>query len=69
MAAVAEARGAVPVRLGQFRTFARRNPTIVLGASLLSIMAVIAVIAGLIAGDAQFMTPSDRLQAPSATHC
>lgn len=68
MAAVADTQRALPVQFGRFRVFARRNPTIVLGASLLSIMAIIAVIAGLIAGDAQFMNPSDRLQGPSAMH-
>ena len=68
MAAVAEAPRAEPGRLGQFRTFARRNPTIVAGASLLGFMAVIAVVAGVIAGDAQFMNPSDRLRAPSLAH-
>src|SRR5215468_8005245 len=68
MAAVAEAPRSEPGRFGQFRTFARRNPTIVVGASLLSFMAVIAVAAGLIAGDAQFMNPSERLRAPSIAH-
>jgi peptide/nickel transport system permease protein len=68
MAAVAEAQRSNGGYFGQFRTFARRNPTIVVGASLLSFMAVIAVIAGLIAGDAQFMNPSNRLRAPSLAH-
>jgi peptide/nickel transport system permease protein len=68
MAAVAEAPRAEPGHLGQFRTFARRNPTIAVGASLLAFMAVIAVAAGVIAGDAQFMNPSERLRAPSVAH-
>jgi len=68
MAAIADTPRALPAQLGRFRVFARRNPTIVLGASLLSIMAIIAVVAGLIAGDAQFMNPSDRLHGPSGTH-
>src|SRR5438045_1096614 len=68
MAAVAEAQRAEAGRLAQFRTFARRNPTIVAGASLLSFMAVIAILAPLIAGDAQFMNPSERLRTPSAVH-
>ena len=65
MATVAEASRGEP---GQLGTFARRNPTIVIGASLLAGMALIAVVAGLIAGDPQFLNPSDRLRAPSAGH-
>jgi peptide/nickel transport system permease protein len=68
MAAVAEAPPAVPGRVGQFRTFARRNPTIVAGASLLALMALIAVTAGLIASDPQFLNPSERLRGPSSLH-
>jgi peptide/nickel transport system permease protein len=68
MAAVADTPRTGSDRLGQFRTFARRNPTIVAGASLLAIMAIIAVVAGLIAGDAQFLNPSERLRGPSAVH-
>lgn len=68
MAAVAEVLRAEASRIGQFRTFVRRNPTIAVGAGLLAFMAVIAVIAGVIAGDAQFMNPSERLRAPSVAH-
>jgi len=68
MAAVAEAPRAEPSRVGQFQTFARRNPTIVAGASLLVFMALIAVTAGLIAGDPLFLNPSDRLHGPSSLH-
>ncbi|HLJ21017.1 MAG TPA: ABC transporter permease [Stellaceae bacterium] len=68
MAAVAEVARAEPGRLGRLRIFARRNPTIVAGASLLAFMAVVAVSAGLIAGDPQFLNPSQRLHGPSALH-
>ncbi len=68
MAAVAEVPRTGSGRVGRLRTFARRNPTIVAGASLLAFMAVIAVTAGLIAGDPQFLNPSERLHGPSAIH-
>ena len=68
MTAIADVPRAGPGRVGQLRTFARRNPTIVTGASLLAFMAIIAAAAGLIAGDAQFLNPSERLRGPSAIH-
>ena len=46
--------------------FARRNPTIVVGAAILLFMTVIAAIAPLIAGDPRLMSPVNRLQPPSA---
>src|SRR6185436_6452890 len=55
-----------PSWFAQFRVFARRNPTIVLGASLLIAMAIIAILAPWIAGDPRLLTPTKRLQAPSA---
>ena len=66
MAAVAAAASTPPGAAVRFGVFARRNPTIVLGAALLLAMAAIAVAAPWIAGDAQLMTPINRLQAPSA---
>jgi len=51
-----------------FRVFARRNPTIVLGAGLLVVMAAIAIAAPLIADDPRALAPIDRLRGPSATH-
>src|SRR5699024_9306888 len=48
--------------------FARRNPTIVLGAALLVLAVLLAGIAPLIAGDPMAISPADRLQAPSAEH-
>jgi len=59
---------APPHRPVGFRVFARRNPTIVLGAGLLLVMAAIAIAAPLIAGDPRALAPIDRLQAPNATH-
>ena len=49
----------------QFGVFARRNPTIVLGASLLLVMALIAIAAPWLAGDPRLMTPTNRLLPPS----
>jgi peptide/nickel transport system permease protein len=68
MASIAEAARVTPGRLAQFRVFARRNPTIVLGATLLIAMAIAAVLAPWIAGDPRLMTPTNRLQAPSAAY-
>jgi peptide/nickel transport system permease protein len=52
----------VPVR------FSRRNPTIVIGAALLALVALAALAAPLIAGDPQLLVPIDRLQPPSPRH-
>jgi len=46
--------------------FAKRNPTIVIGAIILAFMAVVALAAPLIAGDPRLMNPVNRLQPPSA---
>ncbi|MFZ4531433.1 MAG: ABC transporter permease [Alsobacter sp.] len=59
---------AVVARPTDWRVFARRNPTIVIGALLLLFMAVVALMAPLIAGDPQFMVPANRLRPPSAEH-
>jgi peptide/nickel transport system permease protein len=50
----------------RFFVFARRNPTIVLGAALLGFMALVAIAAPWIAGDPRFLAPVNRLQPPSA---
>ncbi len=68
MVAVAETPDARSSRLARLRTFVRRNPTIVLGASLLAFMALIALSASFIAGDPQFLNPSERMRGPSALH-
>jgi len=59
---------AVVARPTDWRVFARRNPTIVIGALLLLFMAIVALVAPLIAGDPQFMVPANRLRPPSAEH-
>lgn len=46
--------------------FARRNPTIVAGAAILTFMTVIAIFAPYIAGDPRHMNPVNRLLPPSA---
>ncbi len=46
--------------------FARRNPTIVAGATILALMTVIAIFAPYIAGDPRHMNPVNRLLPPSA---
>ena len=68
MVAVAEVPLTRSSRVVRLRTFVRRNPTIVVGATLLAFMAVIAILASLIAGDPQFLNPSDRLRGPSTVH-
>lgn len=68
MTATAEVSRAGSSRVSQLGTFARRNPTIVAGAGLLIFMALVAVSASLISGDAQFLNPSERLRGPSAVH-
>jgi peptide/nickel transport system permease protein len=54
--------------LARAATFARRNPTIVIGAVILLAMALIAVLAPFIAGDPRFINPVDRLKPPSAEY-
>jgi len=68
MAITADTRSAPTGLIVRCRTFVRRNPTIVLGAAMLVFMTAVAIGAPWIAGDAQFMTPIDRLLAPSAVH-
>jgi peptide/nickel transport system permease protein len=48
--------------------FARRNPTIVIGAVLLILVTLAAVFAPLIAGDPILITPNDRLLPPGARY-
>ena len=59
---------AAPRSAAQFRRFARRNPTIVAGGSILIAIAVLALLAPLYAGDAITMQPAQRLQPPSDAH-
>jgi peptide/nickel transport system permease protein len=70
MAAIATSPAASPAaklgRWSRFAVFARRNPTIALGAAMLLAMAAVAAVAPWIAGDPRLMTPGNRLLAPSA---
>ncbi|WOH75622.1 ABC transporter permease [Bradyrhizobium sp. NDS-1] len=68
MTVLAEIPQAVQQKDGAFRTFVRRNPTIVLGTMLLILVALVAILAPTIAGDPMAMAPSHRLRAPSAEH-
>jgi peptide/nickel transport system permease protein len=52
-------------RAAQLRRFARRNPTIVAGGLILTIIATLALAAPLFAGDAITMQPAQRLRPPS----
>ncbi|MBV1694360.1 MAG: ABC transporter permease [Hyphomicrobiales bacterium] len=62
-----ETTTALPRTGGTWR-FIRRNPTLFAGLVILSLMALIALIAPLIAGDPVTMKPADRLKPPSETH-
>ena len=52
-------------RGAQLRRFARRNPTIVAGGIILSIITLMAIFAPLFTGDAITMHPAQRLRPPS----
>jgi peptide/nickel transport system permease protein len=52
-------------RGAQLRRFARRNPTIVAGGTILGLIALLALAAPLFAGDAVTMQPALRLRPPS----
>ena len=52
-------------RGAQFRRFARRNPTIVAGGTILGVITLLAIAAPLFAGDATTMQPALRLRPPS----
>jgi peptide/nickel transport system permease protein len=64
MAAGAQAIALPPAR-GAVRTFIRRNPTIVVGASLLGLVVLLALLAPWIAGDPFTVNPVNRLQPPN----
>jgi peptide/nickel transport system permease protein len=55
-------------RGAQLRRFARRNPTIVAGGTILAVIAILAIAAPLLAGDAITMQPAQRLRPPSETN-
>lgn len=52
-------------RLARFGRFARRNPTILLGAAILAFFLGVAIVAPLISGDPMLKLPTRRLQPPS----
>jgi peptide/nickel transport system permease protein len=54
--------------MGALLVFARRNPTIVIGGSLLLAMVFLAVFAPWIVGDPLAMAPANRLRPPSAVN-
>ena len=64
MAAGSEAIAVAVSTRGGFATFARRNPTIVIGGALLVIMVAVAVFAPWISGDPFTVAPVNRLQPP-----
>ncbi len=69
LAATAEAIPATPrTATARLRRFARRNPTIVAGGSILALIALLAIAAPLFAGDAVTMRPAQRLLPPSETN-
>lgn len=68
MTALSQIRARNPGLPARLAEFARRNPTIVIGASILLSMACVAVLAPLLAGDPTFINPVDRLKPPSAAH-
>lgn len=59
---------AKPTGLAEAWRFARRNPTMVIGAFILSVMALLAIAAPFYAGDATTMAPGQRLRPPSEAH-
>jgi peptide/nickel transport system permease protein len=63
---LAPATPAAPGSPAHLLRFTRRNPTIVAGAVILAMVAVLALLAPLFAGDPLAMTPAQRLRPPSA---
>lgn len=51
--------------LGRTLEFARRNPTVVIGTSILALMAAVAIFAPWLATDPLYLNPIDRLKPPS----
>lgn len=69
MTAITTAPAAAPVptggQLARFGRFARRNPTMLLGALILIFFVGVAIVAPLIAGDPMLKLPNRRLRPPS----
>ncbi|MDA9406957.1 peptide ABC transporter permease [Bradyrhizobium sp. CCBAU 45384] len=53
---------------GTLATFARRNPTVMVGGTLLMLVSLIAIFAPVLSGDPMSIAPTERLTAPSAEH-
>ncbi|MCK1709584.1 ABC transporter permease [Bradyrhizobium sp. 143] len=69
MAAVLNTTAALPPRVhAGIGDFVLRNPTIVLGVALLTIVGLIALAAPLLTGDPMAISPSVRLLSPDAEH-
>lgn len=68
MATIAASSSARTTRMSRLAFFARRNPTIVIGATILIAMTLLALAAPFIAGDPRFINPVDRLKPPSAEY-
>jgi peptide/nickel transport system permease protein len=59
---------ATPGALRRFGTFARRNPTIVIGATLLGVMVMLALLAPIITNPPMAVAPTDRLKPPDLSN-
>jgi len=57
-----------PDRRVRLRRFIRRNPTMVVGGVILTVIAALAIAAPLFAGDALTMKPAERLRPPSSVN-
>lgn len=55
-------------RLDRFLEFARRNPTIIIGMTILGFMGVVALLAPYLVDDPRSLNPIERLKPPSAEH-
>ncbi|MCG8695382.1 MAG: ABC transporter permease [Minwuiales bacterium] len=55
-------------KLDRFLEFARRNPTIIIGMTILSFMSVVALLAPYLVDDPRSLNPIERLKPPSAEH-
>jgi peptide/nickel transport system permease protein len=60
--------GKAPSLASRLAVFTRRNPTIVIGGALMLFLILLALLAGLIAGDPLKLTPARRLRPPSANY-
>ena len=59
---------AAPSRLDQFLEFARRNPTVIIGSTILLTMAAVALLAPYLTPDPRELNPINRLLPPSSEY-